>query len=285
MPPHPTLPTIGASITNPLLRDRLDAWKQSVKHKAAIIMRAIPGRPSNPKHLYGGEADSCGQSGNLQLEEVKLLRSSGVSSFNGNRSRDSGYVGSVNDGSDRDEEGRRQRFDSAVSFAPQEFGYACQGRDLYAQIDEAWEDGRLGTGFGVLPSDAEEDDDSPILASNLLRPVQTDDASIISLDLDWIVRNSCIDLECATQSPDSSLFESLPEGLKACYASVPPETDVELDVGRNLPAVAEQPVEFSPRGMAALRRPSYFMEHFDLACTFGRPQLGAVPVAVGTRVR
>ncbi|GAB1728041.1 hypothetical protein NU195Hw_g5780t1 [Hortaea werneckii] len=233
---------------------KLAAFKQPIGRTVAAMMRIFHLHHSNSSS-EGDRHPRCSHESGKQLDALSSEGSLKLGS-DGNTSQKSGYSESQIY-TQSDSEALSIKCDSGVSFgAPQ----------IHIQIDQAWlrdeinaalEKSREMTGFEILPLNVDEE--SPILTAPIrLQPVELDESSIISLDLDWIVRRSSAKAEHQPPSPTLNPHKDLPRGVSAGFEGMSFADAAELAVG-HIPVC--EPVEL-PVGMTYLRRPIRFGNEF-----------------------
>ncbi|KAI6845002.1 hypothetical protein KC332_g3534 [Hortaea werneckii] len=228
----------------------LAAFKQPIGRTVAAMMRIFHLHHSNlsseddrhPRrfHESGKQLEALSSDGSLKLGS------------DGNTSQESGYSESQIY-IQSDSEALSIKCDSGVSFGAPQIRIQIDQAWLRDEINEAL--GKRGetTGFEILPLDV--DDESPIPAAPIrLQPVELDESSIISLDLDWIVRRSSTKAEPQTPSPSLNPHKEQPRGVSAAFGGMSFADAAELAVG-HIPVC--EPVEL-PVGMTYLRRPNRF---------------------------
>ncbi|KAI7401316.1 hypothetical protein KC328_g3214, partial [Hortaea werneckii] len=211
-------PTTFPGSTHPRLstRKHLAAFKQPVRRTVAAMMRIFHLHHSNSSYESDGHPHVSHESGK-QLEALSPDGSLKLGS-EGNTSQESGYSESqiyVQ----RDSEALSIRCDSGVSFGAPQINIQIDQGWLRDEINEALRKSREMTGFEILPLDV--NDESPILSAPIrLQPVELDESSIISLELDWIVRRSSVKAEHQAPSPSLNPYKDLPKGVSAGFGGM-----------------------------------------------------------------
>ncbi|KAI7271114.1 hypothetical protein KC345_g7271 [Hortaea werneckii] len=233
----------------------LAAFKQPIGRSVAAMMRIFhlhhstsssegDGHPRR-SHEFGKQLEALSSDGSLKLGSE------------GNTSQESGYSESQIY-IQSDSEALSIRCDSGVSFGAPQIQIQIDQAWFRDEINEALGKSRETTGFEILPLDV--DDESPILSAPIrLQPVELDESSIISLDLDWIVRRSSAKAKHQAASPSPNARKDLPRGVSAAFGGMSFADAAELAVGHI--SVCE-PVEL-PVGMTYLRRPNRFGNEFE----------------------
>ncbi|KAI7221169.1 hypothetical protein KC333_g1955 [Hortaea werneckii] len=250
-------PTTFPASTNPRLSTgkHLAAFKQPLRRTVAVMMRIFHLHHSNSScesdshprvsHESGKQLEALSPDGSLKLGSE------------GNTSQESGYSESqiyVQS----DSEAPSIRCDSGVSFGAPQINIQIDQGWLRDEINEALRKSRETTGFEILPLDV--NDESPILSAPIrLQPVELDESSIISLELDWIVRRSSVKAEHQAPSPSLNPYKDLPKGVSAGFGGMSFADAAELAVG-HVPVC--EPVEL-PAGLTYLRRPTRFGEQVE----------------------
>ncbi|GAB1739177.1 hypothetical protein NU219Hw_g3928t1 [Hortaea werneckii] len=251
------IPTAFESSTNPRLSTgkHLAAFKQPVRRTVAAMMRIFHLHHSKSSFESDGHSRLSHESGK-QLEALSSDGSLKLGS-EGNTSQESGYSESqiyVQS----DSEGLSIRCDSGVSFGAPQINIQIDQGWLRDEINEALRKSRETTGFEILPLDV--NDESPILSAPIrLQPVELDESSIISLELDWIVRRSSVKAEHEAPSHVPNPYKDLPKGVSAGFGGMSFADAAELAVG-HIPVC--EPVEL-PAGMTYLCRPTRSGNEFE----------------------
>ncbi|KAI7331346.1 hypothetical protein KC315_g5165 [Hortaea werneckii] len=250
-------PTTSPASTNPHLSTakHLAAFKQPFRRTVAAMMRIFHLHHSNSSCESESYPRVSRESGK-QLEALSPDGSLKLGS-EGNTSRESGYSESqvyVQS----DSEALSIRCDSGVSFGAPQINIQIDQGWLRDEINEALRKSRETTGLEILPLDV--NDESPILSAPIrLQPVELDESSIISLELDWIVRRSSVKAEHQAPSPSLNPYKDLPKGVSAGFEGMSFADAAELAVG-HIPVC--EPVEV-PAGLTYLRRPTRFGDQVE----------------------
>ncbi|KAI6876276.1 hypothetical protein KC343_g11432 [Hortaea werneckii] len=233
----------------------LAAFKQPIGRTVATMMRIF--------HLHhstsSSEGDHHPRRSHESGKQLEALISDGSLKLGseGNTSQESGYSESQIY-IQSDSEALSIKCDSGISFGAPQIQIQIDQAWLRDEINEALERSRETTWNEILPLDF--DDESPDLSGPIrLQPVELDESSIISLDLDWIVRRSSTKTEHQTPSPTVNPHKDLPRDVSAAFGGMSFAGAAELAVG-HIPVC--EPVEL-PVGMTYLRRPTRFGNEFE----------------------
>ncbi|KAI7088385.1 hypothetical protein KC356_g3354 [Hortaea werneckii] len=240
-------PTAFADPTKPRLSTgkHLAAFKQPIGRTFAAMMRIFHLHHSNSSM----EGDRHSRRSHESGKQLEVLSSDGSLKLGseGNTSQGSGYSESQIY-IQSDSEVLSIRCDSGVSFGAPQIQIQIDQAWLRDEINEALTQSRETTGLEITPLDV--DNESLILSAPVrLQPVELDESSIISLELDWIVRRSSAKAEQRAHSPGPK--KDLPRGVSTGFGGMSFADAAELAVG-HIPVC--EPVEL-PVGMTYLRRP------------------------------
>ncbi|KAI7184319.1 hypothetical protein KC343_g11367 [Hortaea werneckii] len=236
-------------------RKHLAAFKQPIGRTVAAMMRIFHLHHSNSS-IEGDRHPRRSHESGKQLEALSSDGSLKLGS-DGNTSQESGYSESQIY-TQSDSEALSIKCDSGVSFGAPQIQIQIDQAWLRDEINEALGRSRETTGFEMLPLGV--DDESTILSVPIrLQPVELDKSSIISLDLDWIVRRSSAKAEHRKPSPTLNPHKDLPRGVSKSFGGMSFADAAELAVG-HIPVC--EPVEL-PVGMTYLRRPNRFGNEFE----------------------